>query len=178
MGEVDLCVVVQQIGAQLAPAAAAKNHTLSLDVCREHVPVRGNHDLLAIAVSNLLDNAIRYTPPGGNIEVQVFDDDGVGVRISNSGPLHASQDALEALAARPAAPTPDTPRSSASVGTGLGLAIAREVAARHGGKLDFQRGSPKRQRRDPVVGGHSAAAARDGLTHTLLKPRHPDFATR
>jgi two-component system, OmpR family, phosphate regulon sensor histidine kinase PhoR len=95
----------------------------------------------ASAVSNLLDNAIRYTPRDGNIEVQVFDDDGVGVRISNSGAAHRSQDVPEAPAARPSASPPDTASSSTSVGTGLGLAIAREVAARHRGKLNFQLGS-------------------------------------
>ncbi len=96
-------------------------------------PVHVDPDLLAQAVSNLLDNAAKYTPPGGDVAVEVAPTDAeVRVAVTNSG---------EGI------PPGDLPfiferfyrgeksRSRESGGAGIGLAIVKEVAGAHGGRV-------------------------------------------
>ena len=131
---VDLCELARQIGAELAPTAMTRGHSLSLEVPREVVLARCNYDLLFSAVANLLDNAIKYTAPGGDIVVRVCDEgETVGIEVIDDGPGMAGS-------LRVAAGDERFVRGERSVragidGAGLGLAIAREVALRHGGRL-------------------------------------------
>ena len=132
---IDLCALARQIGAEFAPAALARRHSLSLEVPETAVVALGDYDLLAAAASNLIDNAIKHTPPGSDITVAVLAARHAGIRITDNGPglprgaqergvdarfvrgEHAARDGIE--------------------GVGLGLAIAREVAARHDGSLQL-----------------------------------------
>jgi signal transduction histidine kinase len=98
-----------------------------------HGPVRVDPDLLAQAVGNLLDNAAKYTPAGGDVAVEVAATDAaVRVAVANSG---------EGI---PAGDLPfiferfyrgEKSRSRESGGAGIGLAIVKEVASAHGGNV-------------------------------------------
>lgn len=94
--------------------------------------VRADPDLLAQAVGNLLDNAAKYTPPGGDVVVEVAPIDGeVQVAVINSGAGIAPED-LPFIFER--FYRGDKSRSRESGGAGIGLAIVKEVAGLHGGR--------------------------------------------
>ena len=128
--------------------------------------VAGNEAELHSALGNLVINAVRYTPPGGRIDVQwSVQDDGWGVlSVSDSG-IGIAREHLPRLTER--FYRVDGSRSRDTGGTGLGLSIVKHVVQRHGGEIDIHsepgRGSvfrlllpPSRVRRDAAP---SAAAA-------------------
>ena len=96
--------------------------------------VAGNFTELYSAFSNLVTNAVRYTPAGGRICVQwlVHDDGSACLQVKDTGPGIAPEH-LPRLSER--FYRIDRSRSRDSGGTGLGLAIAKHVLQRHGGQL-------------------------------------------
>jgi signal transduction histidine kinase len=103
-------------------------------------PLNGDPDLLGRVVLNLLDNAIKYSSPGGSIAVRVARDDvGYAVSVVDDGPgippaaqPHIFERFFRVDAARSRA---DSSGEIATSGAGLGLAIARRIAEVHGGSL-------------------------------------------
>ena len=97
----------------------------------------GSANELRSAVSNLINNAVRYTPGGGLIEVQWqrLPDGGARLVVTDSGPGIAPQH-LPRLGER--FYRVDRSRSRESGGTGLGLAITKHVAQRHGGEMQIR----------------------------------------
>jgi signal transduction histidine kinase len=95
--------------------------------------VSGSAPELSRVVRNLLDNAIRHTPPGGTVEVAVRYGDGwgeVSVRDGCGGIPDDELDRVFDLAYRG-----DTARTPAATGAGLGLAIARGLVDAHHGDI-------------------------------------------
>lgn len=88
------------------------------------------------AVSNLVSNAVRYTPAGGRISVtvQVETDNALSIEVQDTGPGIATEH-LPRLTER--FYRVDRSRSRESGGTGLGLAIVKHVMQRHGGQLQM-----------------------------------------
>lgn len=105
--------------------------------CDETLQVEGVDAELASAVSNLITNAVRYTPKDGTITVSWYrDDDGGAVySVQDTGIGIAAQD-LPRLTER--FYRADRGRSRATGGTGLGLAITKHVAMRHDAELRIQ----------------------------------------
>ncbi len=131
-------VVVPEMIASIADHArelgAGSDHVISLDV-DAGLAVRGHEAELYSAFSNLVFNAIRYTPAGGHITiVWRSDDEGVVFSVKDTGEGIASHH-LPRLTER--FYRIDTGRSRASGGTGLGLAIVKHVMLRHEGHLDI-----------------------------------------
>ena len=91
---------------------------------------------LQSALSNLVSNAVRYTPQGGRIEVHTFlsADGNLNLQVKDTGPGIAPEH-LPRLTER--FYRVDRSRSRASGGTGLGLAIVKHVMQRHGGQLQI-----------------------------------------
>ena len=106
-----------------------------IDVSLQVAPaqVAGSRRDVAIAVRNLLDNAIRYTPSGGSIgaELEVVGEDAV-LRISDTGEGIPTRD-LDRVFER--FYRVDNARARATGGTGLGLAIVKHVVESHGGSV-------------------------------------------
>jgi len=95
--------------------------------------VGGAGSELQSAVSNLVSNAVRYTPAGGRVEVVVRErDGGMELSVRDTGPGIAAEH-LPRLTER--FYRVDRSRSRESGGTGLGLAIVKHVVQRHGGEL-------------------------------------------
>ena len=120
------------------PAAEVKNCTLSMS-SNGPAPVRGDPVLLAQALGNLIDNALKYTPEGGSISVEVRRgvSHSVGITVADSGP---------------GIPDAERPkvierfyRGDASRGTpgvGLGLSLVDAVARLHGSALLLEDNHP------------------------------------
>ena len=79
--------IVQEVAAELAGEAVRKDIDFGLEE-RGSARIRGNTDALQVMVRNILDNAIRYTPDGGRVEIRIEDgDDGtVALVVADSGP--------------------------------------------------------------------------------------------
>ena len=97
----------------------------------EVLPFQGDRNLVSGAVFNLIDNALKYTPAGGEVTVLVAGDDSqVWVEVDDDGPgipLHEQERIFERFY------RVDRDRSRELGGTGLGLSIVRNVARRHEG---------------------------------------------
>lgn len=82
----DLSSVARRVAADLAPAALARQQTLELDASTP-CPVEGDEMLMSVLVRNLIDNALRYSPPGAQIQVQVAHESGhIQLQVQDSGP--------------------------------------------------------------------------------------------
>ena len=88
------------------------------------------------ALTNLVDNALRYTPPGGEIVLTTdLVADGLCVRVSDTGPGITAADVPKVFDRFYRG---DASRSRATGGSGLGLAIVKGVAEAHGGSVDVE----------------------------------------
>ncbi len=102
-----------------------RGHGLAFDVELDSLYVVGDPDTLERAVTNLLDNAVKWSPPGGTIRVQL---EGDRLRVADQGPGIAEAD-LPHIFDR--FYRGDTAR--ATPGSGLGLSIVAQAATQHGG---------------------------------------------
>lgn len=108
-------------------------HHLSWRRPRRPVVVEADAARLSIILTNLLQNAIKYSPEGGRVEVFLAADAGTAtVTVWDQG-LGISDDDMPRLFTRFGRIV--TPRNSHILGTGLGLYLARELARLHGGEL-------------------------------------------
>jgi two-component system, OmpR family, phosphate regulon sensor histidine kinase PhoR len=119
-----------------AKALSAGRHTLVF-AADTGAQIAGGQTELLSAVTNLVNNAIRYTPEGGQVDVSWrLRPDGSGeLAVTDTGPGIAREH-LPRLTER--FYRADGSRSRDTGGTGLGLAIVKHVVQRHGGELDIQ----------------------------------------
>jgi CheY-like chemotaxis protein len=111
----------------------AREHHLHVDV-PEHVPMRGDPTRLAQALHNLLANAARYTPPGGEVSVVVsMSGSRCVTRVSDNGQGIAPE-SLERVFGL-FEQEPGVTRNPSESGLGIGLTLARTMAELHGGSL-------------------------------------------
>jgi len=137
LAPVSLTEVARQVGLDLALPAVQKSIDLALEAPREAM-VQGHALLLHELVSNLLDNAIRYTPVGGAVLLRVSEQGGtvlLEVQDSGAGIPEPERDKVFAPFYRAAAALETNPG-----GTGLGLAIVRDIVALHGGAISLETG--------------------------------------
>jgi signal transduction histidine kinase len=132
-----------ELGADIAelyePTCEDKNIDFAAEFARD-LTVRGNREFLAQALANILDNAVKYTPPGGAIMLRV--------RRRSSGEVEFS-----VTDTGPGVPEGDRERviqrfvrlenSRNEPGAGLGLSLVAAVAEAHGGRLELAEGPGK-----------------------------------
>ena len=116
--------------------ASGPGHVLIFDVAQD-VDISGTQSELQSAMSNLVSNAIRYTPKGGEVHVrwQIQADGRAEFAVTDSGPGIAPEH-IPRLTER--FYRVDRSRSRDTGGTGLGLAIVKHVAQRHGAELKIE----------------------------------------
>ena len=128
--------VATQAEAVARPAAAGKRHTLTLDVPGDLPRVLADRDRLGQVLINLLDNAVKFTPEGGRIEVSArpssgrvvlsVKDNGVGIPPEDIGRIFERFYRV------------GRSRDRREGGTGLGLAIAKHLTQAMGGTIEVE----------------------------------------
>jgi len=137
MSALDLGSVAADVVELYEPLAEERNISLTL-MPGAGVVVEGNRSLIAQALANLVDNAIKYTPAGGKVRIRAADTNtGVELSVADSGP---------------GIPPADRPRvterfvrleaSRSSPGTGLGLSLVMAVAHFHRAELALEDNEP------------------------------------
>ena len=154
-GDVDLSELANEVATRMQLTTTTHEITVRRD--SENV-VTADRDHLEQVLNNLVTNAIKYSPSGGAITIEVRPDDG-GVRLSVTdqgiGIPEKELDAIFGLFYR----SPDRAARDAA-GMGLGLYISKEIVVRHGGRIWAESGGVK------------------GSTLNVLIPRVPIGATK
>jgi signal transduction histidine kinase len=156
----DLAEIARGVAAEAAPLAA--DHDLEVDA-EPGLAVEGTADDLHRLVLNLVENAVRHTPPGTRVRVSARrEDESVVLVVEDDGPgIPADQRArvFERFVRGPG--------DAGSGGSGLGLAIVRAVAESHGGDVAVEDGAGGRGVRFtvrlPVAAERAPAQAPAGL---------------
>jgi hypothetical protein len=135
---VDIAELVLETAETYEPLAEESNHALEVSIPETGVEVRGDRQLLAQALINLIENALHHTPPGSTITIEaghrlgfpylLVRDDGPG--ISQEDRPRATERFVRLDAAR------STP------GNGLGLSLVKAIAAAHCGRLELSDAAP------------------------------------
>ena len=127
----DLNAVLDEAVNRVRPNAP--NHTLSLDLQGDLPSIHADRDRLTQVASNLLNNAVKYSPTGGRITVKSRADGGqVRIEVRDEG-LGIPPEALETIFERYS--RVDSQATKDIPGTGLGLPIVRQIVQLHGGKV-------------------------------------------
>ena len=130
---VALAPLLRQVLADLGALAESRGCRLQLDLdaAFESASVNGDANALAVLARNLVDNALRYGPAGGTVQVAlVFQTGAWLLSVDDAGPGIAAPERERVFArfVRGA-------HSAATSGSGLGLAIVKTIAERHGGTV-------------------------------------------
>lgn len=183
-GDVRLDQMFSEVEADFREQAQQKDIRLAFDLPPKMPVIRGDRDKIVIAVHNLVGNAIKYTPAGGEVSVRVVDaasgaagpgevsvhvkDNGIGIKPEEQEKIfdkfYRAKDK----------------RITGITGTGLGLALAREIARLHGGDITIEsqidRGStftlhlpavPRASDAGPLSGGQPAPAEASAQTRRM-----------
>ncbi len=122
----DLSQITADVVEFYEPMAEQKGVVL-LQACDSAVVMHGDPNLLFEAIGNLVDNALKFTPPGGQVGVRSFaNDDSQGIEVTDTGPgipLDQREDVLRRFYR--------TEQSRHTPGSGLGLALVAGVAGLH-----------------------------------------------
>ncbi|MDH3514478.1 MAG: phosphate regulon sensor histidine kinase PhoR [Gammaproteobacteria bacterium] len=132
---VDVAKLLENLKEQATLLSGEQRHAITLEADRS-LQLLGSREELTSAFSNLINNAVRYTPGGGKIELNW--------RATGAGAEFTATDSGEGI---PLMHIPhlterfyrvDTARSRASGGTGLGLSIVKHVLLRHDASLEIE----------------------------------------
>jgi two-component system sensor histidine kinase BaeS len=130
----DLAEVGRREAGALGPLFATKGLAFATEL--EPVAVRGDADRLGQVVSNLLSNALRYTAPGGRVDLRVRREDGWAVlEVVDTGVGIAPEDLKHVFTRFWRG---EKSRSRATGGAGIGLAIVHELMRAHDGRIDVE----------------------------------------
>ena len=130
--------LAREVIAELVPLADARRIDLGMSEVQT-VFVRGERDALATLVRNLVDNAVRYTPVGGRVDVSVERTGATPaqavIRVMDNGPGISAEErerVFDRFYRKPGTPSP---------GSGLGLAIVKAIASTHGATVELAEGA-------------------------------------
>ncbi|MEJ5309998.1 MAG: ATP-binding protein [Anaerolineae bacterium] len=125
--------LVEDLAREWGPLAAAKQQTLTVNMPPMPIFIHGDRSKIDLALSNVMNNAVKFTPENGHIAVQVIShtgrveiavvDDGIGIPKEELGRVFERFYQVEDHLTRHHG------------GLGLGLAIAKEVIEQHGGRI-------------------------------------------
>jgi len=136
---IDLSGLMMRLGAIYGPAIEDEGRRLSVDIA-QGVSVHGDQDLLAQAITNLLENATRHTPIGSHIRMSLApagDDGAIGLVVEDDGPGVPEADRERVLRR-----FFRLDRSRTTAGSGLGLALVAAIVQLHEGTLVLEDAQP------------------------------------
>lgn len=157
---IDLVALAHEVALELEPLAEQKQVRLDVEVEEPVAPVLAPAFLLKEALSNLVSNAIKYTPEGGVVRIWASDQNGadgtlvLGVTDTGIGLSEADVARLFTRFFRSA-----DPRARAQRGSGLGLALTQAIISRIGGRIEV------------------ASQLDHGTTFRMVLPRAPSSAS-
>ncbi len=146
--------LVKRMQDEYMPQAKAKSLDITFDLPPKLSVVQGDREKVSLAIHNLIGNAIKYTPAGQRVRVEVGEDPAAGhveVRVSDTGIGIGEEDLPKVFEKFYRA---NDERLSEIKGSGLGLALAREVIRLHGGDITCE------------------STLNEGTTFTLTLPLH------
>jgi signal transduction histidine kinase len=133
---IDMNCLIEEIVKEINPYAQSRNITLIFDATEKDLAVEGDNFALKQAVTNLVDNAVKYNLSGGNVKISTqkegdnavitVEDNGIG--ISEEDQKHVFDRFFRV----------DKSRSRAQGGSGLGLAIVKEIIESHKGTIEVK----------------------------------------
>ena len=132
---VDLAQLVEEVYGQIRILAEARSVNLRLGPV-EPISVQGDYAHLRRLLLNLVDNAVKYTPPGGHVTISLQSNGGwASIRVDDAGMGIPPEDQARIFQRfyRSA-----EARSRGEGGAGLGLCIARSIAEAHGGRIEVE----------------------------------------
>ncbi len=131
--DLDLSALAETVADAYQPDIEAQEHRLATAI-DPGITIRGDRELLTQALANVLENALRHTPPGTRIEIALRGpfDGGARLSISDDGP-GVGDDDLPKLVQR----FYRGEHSRTTPGSGLGLSLAHAVAGLHGARLEI-----------------------------------------
>jgi signal transduction histidine kinase len=131
-----LAPLVDRVASEIAVDRSVADIELRNDV-PDRLQVRADEERVHQVVFNLVDNAVRFTPPGGTVTVSAdLEDDRVVVTVADTG-VGIGPEHLPRLFERFYRADPARSRDDGG-GTGIGLAIARSIVEGHGGRIDAE----------------------------------------
>jgi len=131
LAPVDLGEIATEVTTQLRPLAQAGDVRLLVEA--PPVPVVADQARLTQVVTNLVDNAVKYTGAGGSVRVRVWEQAGWGgLAVTDTGPGIGPQDLPKVFDRFFRL---DAARTRVQGGSGLGLAICKELVEAHGGRI-------------------------------------------
>lgn len=132
--EVNLSELSKSVIRDLTPSALRKR--IDLGFCGDTpLNIRGDAETLRTLLTNLIDNAIRYTPAAGQVDVSLIAaNDSARIEIEDTGPGIPAEERERAFARFHRLST------SGEFGSGLGLAIAKEIVEQHRGQISLTAG--------------------------------------
>jgi len=129
---VDLILATKEAADQTALSAESRKISVVLSL-PENVEINGSRDQVIMAIHNLIENAINYSPEGTRVAIALRVVEGIAeISVSDQG-IGIPESALERIFER--FYRVDAARSRATGGTGLGLSIVKHVATNHGGDV-------------------------------------------
>jgi signal transduction histidine kinase len=136
MKEINLPALLQLIHRELLPTARAKDQEMTLEIRTEVHPLRGDSEKLRDAFAHLIRNAINFTPRGGRVWIEYFDEGVlVKVRICDSG-IGIPREEQEKIFS-PFYQVAEVHSRSVD-GLGLGLSITKHLIEDHGGTITVE----------------------------------------
>jgi two-component system phosphate regulon sensor histidine kinase PhoR len=133
---VDLAALAQRVATRLQ--VMTERHTISVHANSEYVVINADPRRIEQVISNLISNAIKYSPNGGNIDISVDTEMQTGMamlRVHDQGIGIPAQQQAHIFGRFARA---DNARAFGIQGTGLGLYLSRELVERHGGRIWFE----------------------------------------
>ena len=129
--EVALSSLIEEVVARFGPQAERQGITLEVEPAAGRLSVQADRDRIQQVLGNLIQNAIKFTLPGGKVRVSaVPDEKSVTVHVADTG-IGISPDDLPHVFER----FYKADRARSAGGTGLGLAIAKHIVQAHGGTI-------------------------------------------